>query len=394
MPPLPLGDYLLQSHRLERPSLLEALALQRREGGSLGTCLLETGALSEEELLTALAERSGTPAAPVRELLHPQVDAVEQLSAEFARSQKAVPFRLEGRRLHIAVADAGDLGRGDDLAFAAETPVTLWITSEVRLAQALERAYGESCPDRFRRLADRLDHSTPLEDRTDLPTGEASPAGTDELDLKAWTLPDLLMPTVLEVAAPPLLDEEEGTESSDDTLGDDTAGDATAAQTPPPQSAAASSGSAIGRAVLETLLQSWHRAAILAVRRGRVEGWLGGGENLQQERLANFEVALNAPSLFLSFAQGTEVYTGALTPMRPHRELMHCWNLELADSCAAAAVRVGNRLVAVLFAEGPRTPTVASPPRARDALRELGRDTGKAFQQLILEESPVSPVKP
>ncbi|MCB1057535.1 MAG: hypothetical protein KDD11_18705 [Acidobacteria bacterium] len=173
-----LGEILLHRGWIDRSQLNRALAIQRQIPGRLGSCLLEIDATSENQLVEALAEQMGVPAALPEDLKNVPAEVIALIPAKLAVRAQAVPFRLTGNRLSVALADTEDLALQDELSFASGKRIQVHVASEARILEALESYYGEECPARYARLLDRLNRSRYLwssgQNRTG--TGISSPA--------------------------------------------------------------------------------------------------------------------------------------------------------------------------------------------------------------------------
>jgi len=100
------------------------------------------------------------------------------------------------------------------------------------------------------------------------------------------------------------------------------------------------------------LVRRFDRAALFQVARGQVAAWLALGKNVDREAFAKYRVALDQPSVFLNLDRGSSLYLGPLPPMPAHRELAKTWGGALPQRACMLPILLGNRLVAVLYADG------------------------------------------
>ena len=98
------GELLVRKQLVSRGSIMEALLQQTGTGKRLGALLVDAGAITERQLAETLAEQLKMPMADLRKSL-PEADAVAKIPEHVARELVAVPLRLEGNALHVAVAD-------------------------------------------------------------------------------------------------------------------------------------------------------------------------------------------------------------------------------------------------------------------------------------------------
>ncbi len=154
-----LGQLLLARGWIGLDQLTRALKSQSVVGGRLGTCLLEMDVLREELLTRALSEQLGLPAASVEDLHGIPEEVISILPAKIARRCKAVPFRLAGNRVDVAMLDPRNLAHHDEIAFASSRRVRVHVASELRIHEALDKYFDEELTSRFAMLVDRLNRS-------------------------------------------------------------------------------------------------------------------------------------------------------------------------------------------------------------------------------------------
>lgn len=104
--------------------------------------------------------------------------------------------------------------------------------------------------------------------------------------------------------------------------------------------------------VLAFLARRFDRAALFQVARGQVTAWLARGKNVDQEAFGKYRIGLDQPSVFLNLDRGSSLYLGPLPPMPAHRELAETWGGALPQRAGMLPIRIGNRLVAVIYADG------------------------------------------
>jgi type IV pilus assembly protein PilB len=108
---------LLEATGLVQPDRLAA-ARSRAGGGSLAQALIDEGLASSEGVARVLAERYRLPFV---DLLDERVspNAMELVPLQVLDRAVAVPYRLDGNTLHVAIADPADIGAVDELRLAA-----------------------------------------------------------------------------------------------------------------------------------------------------------------------------------------------------------------------------------------------------------------------------------
>jgi twitching motility protein PilT len=98
----PLGEVLVDERLISREQLQQALLRQKETGQPLGKILLESGLIEEKSLVEAVAKQIGLPFVDLEtERLEPTIAAM--VPPEFAREREAVPVRVDGGKLVVAM---------------------------------------------------------------------------------------------------------------------------------------------------------------------------------------------------------------------------------------------------------------------------------------------------
>ncbi len=151
-----LGEILERRRWLDRNQILRALRHQKVVGGKLGICLLEIEAISEDLLARALGEQQGLPVATAEDLRNVPPEVIALIPARVADRLRAIPFWASKTQVHVALGDGRNLSALDEVAFVTGKRVKPFVTTELRLAEALDRYYNVECPSRILRLLDRI----------------------------------------------------------------------------------------------------------------------------------------------------------------------------------------------------------------------------------------------
>ncbi|MFL6293206.1 MAG: hypothetical protein ACJ759_20115, partial [Thermoanaerobaculia bacterium] len=173
-----LGQLLVARGWITVQQLNRALQTQQVVGGRLGTCLTEMDAISEDNLLKGLAEQHGVPAISLDDLRGIPDEVLALLPDKLARRCRAVPFRVVGTRLDVAMLEPRNLALQDEIAFASGKRLMVHVANEVRIVEALERFYREEASSRFSLLIERLNRARYLWERDRQPE---PPKAEDEL---------------------------------------------------------------------------------------------------------------------------------------------------------------------------------------------------------------------
>ncbi|MEK7443143.1 MAG: glycosyltransferase family 2 protein [Chloroflexota bacterium] len=141
--PTNIGWLLIDRGLLQIEQLEEALAIQSRGGGKLGTILVNMGVINRLLLAEVLAEQFKMPFINLREE-PPDADIVRRLDAKKARGLKAVPVRWSGDSLVVAITDPTDQDLQDRLNRELKVPLIFCIASELDINWILDRVYRSS----------------------------------------------------------------------------------------------------------------------------------------------------------------------------------------------------------------------------------------------------------
>lgn len=136
-----LGDTLVAAKLITPRQLEIALETQKKTGGRLGEVLIQLGFVTEFDMCNTLAEQLGYPFIPNPEV---QVEAgVSALISEaLAKKYSAVPLRLEGNALVVAMSDPLNLLAIEDLSLQSGRRVRPAIAPEKAVRRAILKAYG------------------------------------------------------------------------------------------------------------------------------------------------------------------------------------------------------------------------------------------------------------
>lgn len=138
---LRLGD-ILQAHRLVTPDQLhEALLLIKAEGGRLGESLIRLGYLAEPDLKRSLALQLGLAFDPGPDL---ELDLAQArlVTEQTAQRLQALPLRLDGSALLVALADPLNYLALDDIALKSGRQVRPVVVTNTTLQRAIVRVFG------------------------------------------------------------------------------------------------------------------------------------------------------------------------------------------------------------------------------------------------------------
>jgi len=151
-----LGELLVARGKLTGEQLQKALQAQMIWGGHLGTNLIELGYLTEDELGEILAEAHSVRYAPYDMLQEIPSSILSSIPRGLVEKYKIIPFRFDGKKLHLVMLTPQDLMALDEVSFATGFQLIPYVTPEIRLFQILEKYYSIPRAKRYITLSREL----------------------------------------------------------------------------------------------------------------------------------------------------------------------------------------------------------------------------------------------
>jgi type IV pilus assembly protein PilB len=137
-----LGQILITSNIISEEQLKQALSLQKKEGGRLGTNLAKLGYITEDKLVSFLSKQFGVPAINLSEYtIDPAV--VKLIPLEMARKYLIMPIARVGATLTIAMADPSNVFAIDDVKFMTGYNVEVVVAAESAIIGAISGNYSK-----------------------------------------------------------------------------------------------------------------------------------------------------------------------------------------------------------------------------------------------------------
>jgi type IV pilus assembly protein PilB len=133
-----LGSILLESGALTEDQLMDAIDEQQQRGQSLGRTLVELGIISETQLVRALASQVGMDFVELGEY---PVDraAIALVPAAVCRRHNAIPVGVSDGVLRIAMSNPGNVVAVDDFRTLTRMPVEPIVATYDDVVQAIDR---------------------------------------------------------------------------------------------------------------------------------------------------------------------------------------------------------------------------------------------------------------
>ena len=109
-----IGDLLVEQGMISGPQLDTALAEQKGSGKKLGRVLIESGALSEDDLLRVLSTQLDLPFVGLRQFPF-NLELINRLDESYARRHKAIVLAEKAGVYQVGMADPLDIFAYDEL---------------------------------------------------------------------------------------------------------------------------------------------------------------------------------------------------------------------------------------------------------------------------------------
>ncbi|MCG8426269.1 MAG: Flp pilus assembly complex ATPase component TadA, partial [Chromatiales bacterium] len=149
-----LGDLMVANRVISENQLMTALAEQKKTGHKLGHTLIELGFIDEQRLLDFLSQQLQIPLIDLRSYkLNPEV--VKTLPETLARRYRVIVIEQQPNDVLVGMADPTDLFAYDELSSKLKKRVRQAVVRESDLLDALDRMYRKS--QELETLAGELD---------------------------------------------------------------------------------------------------------------------------------------------------------------------------------------------------------------------------------------------
>ncbi|MGE3545295.1 MAG: hypothetical protein AB7L28_15260 [Kofleriaceae bacterium] len=402
-----LGEMLVRDGRLTEAQLATALQYQARDGGRLGTVLVEHGMVDLEALTVYLGLELGIPIATGAMLERAKRAAVRLIQPQQAYRHKCVPLVVQDRQLIAAIEDPHDFATLEALAQITGYRVLPRVAPELRVYYYIERYYGVARPARFVKFGDS-------------PRGDE---GAVDTGLPAPPLPGLPPVPSTPIAAPgpppslrsmkmKMFDDSEALEldAEDliDSLDADTAAPAEAAPVasalrartssippgtlrvaPVPEPiapdlalrklATATDRNQIIDALLGFASKTFTAAVVFTVRDNLAFGWKAIGQIPGYESIEHVLIPLEAPSVIQSaLASEKYVFHGPLAPSTVNSYLYKVLGCGEPLLVTTGVISIGKRVVNVLYGHGS-----ALTPVEIEVFHQICHAAADAYARLI-----------
>ncbi len=147
-----IGEVLVSQGLVTPEQVDKALTFQKKQGGKLGSIMVELGFVSDQALATALSKQLHLPAAQAEDFQKISETALKKMDAQTVKKHGCLPLIMR-ERLRIAISDPWEIKAINEWAVRESIQIQLVIAPEIWITAAMERHYKIPRPNRFREAA-------------------------------------------------------------------------------------------------------------------------------------------------------------------------------------------------------------------------------------------------
>ncbi|MFQ5588415.1 MAG: type II secretion system ATPase GspE [Nitrospiria bacterium] len=136
-----IGEIFVQQGSITPAQIVEALRLQKEEGGTIGDILVRQKHLKEERLLEALSKQWHIPYTEHLNLSEIDPALTEKVPLSFAKRHHFLPIKREGKHILCATAKPLNLTALDDFYLLLKAPIELCITPSNEIMRCIHQVY-------------------------------------------------------------------------------------------------------------------------------------------------------------------------------------------------------------------------------------------------------------
>ncbi len=137
-----IGHLLVTNKIITEEQLVNAIELQKKDGGRIGSSLVKLGFITDDRLVQFLSKQYGVPAVNLSsEQIDPSV--VKFIPHEVASKYQIFPVSKNGASLTLAMADPSNVFAIDDIKFMTGYNVKPVVASESAIKEVISRYYEQ-----------------------------------------------------------------------------------------------------------------------------------------------------------------------------------------------------------------------------------------------------------
>lgn len=140
-----LGDLLVRTGKITQEQNAAAHAAHKNSSSTFGSCLVQSGILTEDQLAQALSEQFGVS---IIELSNVTIDdsILKLLPQEIARKHYVMPIENSSSTITVAMSDPSNMVALNDLKFLTGLDIKIVVAKESDLKNSYEKFYEKKEP--------------------------------------------------------------------------------------------------------------------------------------------------------------------------------------------------------------------------------------------------------
>ncbi|MCW8888039.1 MAG: MSHA biogenesis protein MshE, partial [Gammaproteobacteria bacterium] len=149
-----IGDLLVENRIISENQLMTALAEQKKSGHKLGRALMELGFVTEDQMLDFLSRQLQIP---YIDLKHYKYDSeiVKKIPETLSRRYRAIALAEQPDSFLVGMADPTDIFAFDELSKSFKKPIRLAVLRESELLRTIDTVFRKT--DEISNLAEELE---------------------------------------------------------------------------------------------------------------------------------------------------------------------------------------------------------------------------------------------
>ncbi len=153
-----IAGRLIEANLISQDDLNKAVELQKKDGGSLGLCLVRAGAISDNAYAEFLGKVYNLPVVNI-EKIEIGRECLALIPADVATKFQVLPLRREGRILTVAMANPTNIFAIDDIKFITGLEVQPRGRAEAAIKRAIDAHYdsADSLADVMKGIEDDIE---------------------------------------------------------------------------------------------------------------------------------------------------------------------------------------------------------------------------------------------
>jgi len=378
---LKLGELLINEGLLTHEQLEEALKCQVIFGIKLGSSLIELGFIDESKLVKLLSKKLGVPAVTRKELMEIPHSIYSLLPTTVAEQYRVLPFKLENRRLSVAMSDPTDFKAIDELSFVTGYIIQPFIAPDINISFALEKYYQVKRDMRYIRVSGgglkRTAQSRPepvLQHKIELPQEPSHEPIAVSYQKEDGKLLNIEIPAEFEgFGSLPDLPEEPSTPEA--KLGRYTIDSLSL------DFASAKERDDIADVFIKYLGQEFSKGGLFIIRGNTAVGWRATVNGEKVNEFDKTSIELKAQSVLHSVMNESRYFMGPLAPTQDNAPIIRSLQLSGGDVVLALPVIMLKKVVAIVIVSAE----MEALGKRLQELQKLVYKASLAFEMLIIK---------